>query len=193
MKKLLLILSVILILAFSTACKRVDTELYINSEFSEVTMKNIYGVSRNVAKAIAIDCFATDDISGVSLVLPDKWKEYGSDMQVQKIDGGIGVYAFAEGYDLTSLDYALYYADLFAVIYVNEGECDALLSKYESYFTESKYLGYMDGKVCYLLYNKKIDNEKSPMFTEDEREYWKDFLKITSVIDDYIMLCSTDE
>ncbi len=192
MKKLLLILSAVFLLVSFTACKSADTELYINSEFSEVTMKNIYGVSRNVAKAIASDSFATEDTRTVSFVLPDKWEEYKTDIQVQTIKGGIGVYAFSEGYDLTSLDYTPYYADLFAVIYVNEDECDALLEKYESHFTESKYLGHMDGKVCYLLYNKKIDEQKSSMFTNDEQKYWKDFLKITSVIDDYVMLCAAE-
>lgn len=188
MKKILIFITAILLFVPFTACKSGDVEIYVNSEFSEVTMKNIYGESRNVAKAIDGNLFAGDDESGVSFILPDKWKEYNLDIQVQQIEGGIGVYTLADGYDLTSLDFAPYYADLFAVIYVNEDESTALLEKYESYFAHSKYLGYMDENRCYLLYNKKIDKERSPMFTDEECKYWKSFLKVVSVIDSYIMI-----
>ncbi len=188
MKKLLILITVFFIFLSLTACKKEDTELYINSEFDEVTMKNIYGISRNVAKAIEENCFAAEEEIGVSFILPEKWSEYNTDIQVQTIEGGIGVYAFAKGYDLTSFDYVPYYADLFAVIYVTKGESESLITKYKDYFKKSKYLGYMDDKVCYLLYNEKIDRERSTEFTDDEYKYWKEFLKITSQIDDYIML-----
>jgi hypothetical protein len=127
----------------------------------------------------------------VSFILPEKWREYGSRIQVQTIEGGLGVYALADGYDLKS-DFSPYYADLFAIIYVHEKDSTALLTKYGEYFEKSRYLGYMDDTVCYLLYNEKINTERSPEFTDEEQKELKKFLKVCTVIDEYIMLSANE-
>lgn len=188
MKRILSFLLSMIFVVLLCSCTKTDTELFINSEFSEVTMKTVYGANKNVARAIVDNCFASEDVSGISFILPEKWKDYRSDIQIQRIDGGIGVYALADGYSLTSLDFAPYYADLFAVIYVPKDEAEGMLAGYSEHFEEYRYIGYMEDMVCYLLYNKDIDRDKSPMFTDAECKHWKKFMKIRSVIDEYIMI-----
>lgn len=192
MKRIFLIICVLITLFSLFACRQTDTELYINSEFSEVTMKTIYGESRNVAKAIEDGIFATEDTNAVSFILPDKWQEYKTDMQIQRIEGGMGVYTLANDYTLSSIDYKPCYADLFAIIYVTKDESEALLLKYAEYFSENEYLGYMDDKVCYLLYNKEINTQISTEFTSDECEYWEKFLNTVTKINTNILLCAQE-